>query len=69
MLQRSDGCCRGDETLGRGRDAPRQRGGGWGRSKGWCRGEARSAARWVEERGVAGKERGGLDAGAQPGWD
>ena len=54
MLQWSDRCCRGDETLRRGRDATEIEHGG-------RQGVTRMAPRRGEERGVAGKERGGLD--------
>ena len=56
MLQRSDGCCRGDETLGRRRGATED---------GGAAGEGRGAA--GEDRGMAGMERGGLDAGGAAG--
>jgi hypothetical protein len=56
MLQRSDGCCRGDKTLGRGKGHGRDK--TWRRTgvrRGWPHGEGRSAS-WL------GKERSGLDA-------
>ena len=61
MLRRSDGCCRGDETLGHGKGrAPRQ-------SAVEDGGTAEMASRRGEERGVTGDERGGLDAGGVTG--
>jgi hypothetical protein len=57
MLQRSNGCCRGDETLergkGHGRDRARRK---TGARQGWRHGEGRNTA-WL------GKERSGFDIG------
>ena len=57
MLQRSDGCCRGDGTLGQGKG----RGGGRGRDRDGV--VARGGAR----RG-GGRNAVGLTPGPQPGW-
>jgi hypothetical protein len=60
-LQQSDGCCRGDGTLGQGK--------GRGRDKARRRTGARRGWRYDEERSVAWreKERGELDAGGATG--
>ena len=60
-VARSDGCCKGDETLGLGK------GNGRGRAR-WRTG-ARRRWRRIEGRSVVwrGKERGGLDAGGATG--
>ena len=62
MLQWSDGCCKGDDTIGLGK--------GNGRDRAWWRTGARRRWRHIVGRSAVwrGKERGGLDAGGATGW-
>jgi hypothetical protein len=68
MLQRLDGCCRGDETLGQGKGAAEtEHGGGPGRDRdgATARGGARRDRRGARHGG--GRSMMGLTPGAQPG--
>ena len=62
MLQWSDGCCKGDDTIGLGK--------GNGRDRAWWRTGARLRWRHIVGRSAVwrGKERGRLDAGGATGW-
>ena len=68
MLQRSNGCCRGDDTLGQGKGvAETARGGGRGARRGWRHWEGRSAVRQGRSVAWRGKECSGLDTGGATG--